>query len=32
METLEDLHSNYRQIEKAIRYIDDNFKEQFSKA
>ena len=28
MDTLEDLHSNYRQIEKAIRYIDDNFKEQ----
>lgn len=28
MDKLEDLHSNYRQIEKAIRYIDDNFKEQ----
>ncbi len=28
MDTLEDLHSNYRQIEKAIRYIDENFKEQ----
>ena len=28
MEILAGLHSNYRQIEKAIRYIDDNFKEQ----
>lgn len=28
MNSLSDLHNNYQQIEKAIRYIDDNFKEQ----
>ncbi|WP_345994025.1 methylated-DNA--[protein]-cysteine S-methyltransferase [Sulfurimonas sp. HSL-1716] len=26
--TLDNLHNNYNQIEKAIRYIDENFKEQ----
>lgn len=28
MDTLEELDTNYRQIEKAIRYIDEHFKEQ----